>query len=187
MWAIKALRKSDVLLVIVYNCWTSTKMSNESPNRVIFVRDTLMQTELPSQPWHFIASDLSEVENRQYLLMTVRQCKYPLGDEVCCLRSYEDVQDVVWSSGRNCEWHWTRVQWTTVQEVNWFLGNQTCDELATVCAEQRIYRKKPCESSDIQLALYNLRPTPIETNLLCPGEILLGRPLVTLLQNHSEP
>ena len=36
-----------------------------------------MQTELPSQPWHFIASELSEVENLQYRLMTD-----PLGDEV---------------------------------------------------------------------------------------------------------
>ena len=37
----------------------------------------MMQTELPSQPWHFIASELSEVENLQYRLMTD-----PLGYEI---------------------------------------------------------------------------------------------------------
>ena len=43
------------------------------------------------------------------------------------------------------------------------------------------------KSSDMQLALLNIRATPVDANLPSPAEMLLGRPLPTLLPSHSEP
>ena len=41
------------------------------------------------------------------------------------------------------------------------------------------------QSSDMQLALLNIRATPVDAKL--PAEMLLGRPLATLLPSRSEP
>ena len=43
------------------------------------------------------------------------------------------------------------------------------------------------KSSDMQLALLNIRATPVDAKLPSPAEMLLGRPLATLLQSRSEP
>ena len=43
------------------------------------------------------------------------------------------------------------------------------------------------KSSDMQLALLNIRATPVDANLPSPAEMLLGRPLATLLPSSSEP
>ena len=39
----------------------------------------------------------------------------------------------------------------------------------------------------MQLALLNIRATPVDANLPSPAEMLLGRPLATLLPSRSEP
>ena len=43
------------------------------------------------------------------------------------------------------------------------------------------------KSSDMQLALLNIRATPVDAKLPSPTEMLLGRPLATLLPSRSEP
>ena len=43
------------------------------------------------------------------------------------------------------------------------------------------------KSSDVQLALLNIRATPVDAKLPPPAEMLLGRPLATLLPSRSEP
>ena len=43
------------------------------------------------------------------------------------------------------------------------------------------------KSSDMQLALLNIRATPIDAKLPSPAEMVLGRPLATLLPSRSEP
>ena len=43
------------------------------------------------------------------------------------------------------------------------------------------------KSSDMQLALLNIRATPVDANLPSPAEMLLGRPLATILPSRSEP
>ena len=40
---------------------------------------------------------------------------------------------------------------------------------------------------DIQLALLNIRATPIDGNLHSPGELLFGIPLTELVPHKSEP
>ena len=44
--------------------------------------------------------------------------------------------------------------------------------------------KKP---SDMQLALLNIRATPVDAKPPSPADMLLGRPLATLLTSRSEP
>ena len=43
------------------------------------------------------------------------------------------------------------------------------------------------KSSNMQLALLNIRATPVDPKLPSPAEILLGRPLATLLPSCTEP
>lgn len=50
-----------------------------------------------------------------------------------------------------------------------------------------IIKKAMKNGDDIQLVLLNLRATPVDQSLPSPGEMLLGRPLVTLLPSHGEP
>ena len=50
------------------------------------------------------------------------------------------------------------------------------------------YIKGPLKkSSDMQLALLNIRATPVDATLPSPAEVLLGRPFATLLPGRSEP
>ena len=41
----------------------------------------LISQKLPSRPWQFIMSDLFEIDNQQYLLITDRYSKYPFVDK----------------------------------------------------------------------------------------------------------
>ena len=43
------------------------------------------------------------------------------------------------------------------------------------------------KSSNMQLALLNIRATPVDPKLPSPAEMLLGRPLATLLPSRTEP
>jgi len=47
--------------------------------------------------------------------------------------------------------------------------------------------KKTVRKGDVHQALLNLRATPVDAKLPSPAEMLLGRPIATLLLSHSKP
>jgi len=109
-------------------------------------KEPLIPHKLPMRTWQFIVSDLFEIDNRQYLLITDRYSKYLLVDEICMPVTNQSVTDRLKSYyallGRPDDWQWTTVQWTVVQEICWFMRNQPCDKFLSLHTQQQSHRKK---------------------------------------------
>lgn len=50
-----------------------------------------------------------------------------------------------------------------------------------------IIKKTIQHKGDVQMALMQVRATPIDGDLPSPAELLLGRPITTLLPSHADP
>ncbi len=50
-----------------------------------------------------------------------------------------------------------------------------------------IIKKTIQHKGDVQVALLQVRATPIDSDLPSPAELLLGRPITTLLPSHADP
>ena len=98
----------------------------------------------------------------------------------------------VWPAGRNFHGQqYTRQSFKAFTET-WGITHVTSSPhyvRSNGLAERYVHYIKGTlkKSSDIQLALLNIRATPVDANLPSPADMFLGRPLATLLPSRSEP
>ena len=156
---------------------------------------------LPARPWQHIATDLFQIHDRHYLLTVDRYSKYPLVDEMpvhITSRSVADKLSQYWAMfGRPDQIltdngpQYTGQAFKTFTET-WRITHVTSSPhyaRSNGLAERYVRYIKATlkKSSDMQLALLNIRATPVDAKLPSPAEMLLGRPLATLLPSRSEP
>ena len=168
-------------------------------------REPLEPHDIPSRPWKLIASDLFEIDGRQYLLTVDRYSKYPVIDEMSTpvtskavaekIKSYTSLlgcpDEIMTDNGpqytgqafQDFTRSWGIKHVTSSPHYarsNGFIERHVRHIKSTI---------KKClrERSDIQLALLQIRATPIDNKLPSPAELLFGRPIATNLPSRGEP
>ena len=167
-------------------------------------KEPLITHEVPSKKWQFIATDLFYLKGKCYLLIVDRYTKFPLVDEMSEPVTSKKVTDKIkfycslfgkpteiMSDGGS---HYTGQAFQKFVE-NWSIRHvmssprypQSNGFIERYCGSIKNVIKKSLETgNDIDLALLNVRATPIDTRLPSPAELLLGTPLVTLLPSRGE-
>ena len=161
-------------------------------------REPLLLHRLPSRPWQHIATDLFQIHDRDYLLTVDRYSKCPLVDEMTVPITSRAVADKLSQYcsmfGRPDEIFTDNGPQYTGQSFKaftetWGITYMTSSPhyaRSNVPAERYVRYIKGTlkKSSDMQLALLNIRVTPVDANLPSPAEMLLGRLLATLLPSR---
>ena len=168
-------------------------------------KEPLIPHELPSRPLQFIASDLFEIDNKQYLLIADRYSKYPLVDVIRTPVTSQAVTDRLKAYcalfGRPDEIMTVNGPQYSGQPFKKFVDSWGINHVTSSphyarsngFIERSVRHIKPIikktirNREDVQLTLLNLRATPIDTGLPSPGEMMFGRPIATLLPQRSMP
>ena len=174
-------------------------------NQVINTKEPLMPHTLPTRPWQYIASDLFEINGKQYLLTVDRYTKYPLVDYMPNPVSSHAVTEKMKSYcaifGRPDEIMTDSGPQYSGKQFKEFTKNWgICHTMSSphyprsngfieihVRHVKPIIRKTTRNGEDVQLTLLNLRATPINTGLPSPAEMILGRPIPTMLPQRGMP
>ena len=164
-------------------------------------REPLLPHCLPARPWQCIATDLFQILDRHYLLTVDRYNKYPLVDDIAVPITSRSVADKL---SQYCSMfgrpdqistdngpQYTGQAFKTFTET-WGITHVTSYPhyaRSNGLAERYVRYIKGTlkKSSDMKLALLNTRATPVDAKLPSPAEMLMGRPLTTLLPSSSEP
>ena len=159
----------------------------------------------PTRPWQYIASDLFEINGKQYLLTVDRYSKYPLVDympnPVSSHAVIEKMKTYCAMFGRPDEIMTDGGQQYSGKQFKEFTKNWAiCHTMSSphyprsngfierhVRHIKPIIRKTIRNGEDIQLTLLNLRATPIDTGLPSPAEMIFGRPIPTMLPQRGMP
>ena len=174
-------------------------------NQVINTKEPLMPHTLPTRPWQYIASDLFEIDGKQYLLTVDRYTKYPLVDympnPVSSHAVTEKMKTYCAMFGRPDEIMTDGGPQYSGKQFKEFTKNWgICHTMSSphyprsngfierhVRHVKPIIRKTIRNGEDIQLTLLNLRATPIDTGLPSPAEMIFGRPIPTMLPQRGMP
>ena len=174
-------------------------------NQVINTKEPLMPHTLPTRPWQYIASDLFEINGKQYLLTVDRYTKYPLVDympnPVSSHAVTEKMKTYCAMFGRPDEIMTDGGPQYSGKQFKEFTKNWgICHTMSSphyprsngfierhVRHVKPIIRKTIRNGEDIQLTLLNLRATPIDTGLPSPAEMIFGRPIPTMLPQRGMP
>ncbi len=161
-------------------------------------KEPLIPHECPAKPWQHIASDLFEIKGQQYLLTVDRYTKYPLVEQMNFPVTSQRVADKIKSYcslfGRPERLTTDNGPQYTGQEFKksvetWGIDHHTTSPHYSrsngfierhVRHIKSVLKKTIQSGQDIQLALLNLRATPIDCKLPSPGELMFSRPLTTL-------
>ncbi|XP_014670832.1 PREDICTED: uncharacterized protein K02A2.6-like [Priapulus caudatus] len=168
-------------------------------------REPLVPHATPARPWQLIASDLFEINNQQYLIVADRYTKYPLVDVMPTPVSSQAVANKIKAYcalfGRPDELMTDNGPQYTGQAFTHFVKSWSIKHVTSSphypqsngFIERHIRHVKPIIKKtlecgeDLQMAFLNIRATPVDTDLPSPGELMFGRPLITLLPSHGEP
>ena len=174
-------------------------------NQVINTKEPLMPHTPPTRPWQYIASDLFEINGKQYLLTVDRYSKYPLVDympnPVSSHAVTEKMKTYCAMFGRPDEIMTDGGPQYSGKQFKEFTKNWgICHTMSSphyprsngfierhVRHVKPIIRKTIRNGEDIQLTLLNLRATPIDTGLPSPAEMIFGRPIPTMLPQRGMP
>lgn len=168
-------------------------------------KQTLKPHGRTSRPWQSIASDLFEINGRHYLLTVDRFSKYPLVNEMTTPVSSHTVTQKMQSYmslfGRPDEIltdNGPQYMGQTFQAFmkRWGITHVTSSPHYSksnglierhVRHIKGIVKKAQQNKSDLHMALLQVRATPIDSKLPSNAELLLGRPVTTLLPSRVEP
>ena len=167
-------------------------------------QEPMQAYEIPSRPWQYIGTDLFEIDGKHFLIIADKYSKFPLVDEVTANKTSKGVTDAV---SRYCaifgrpekifsdngpqysgkafqdfinQWGISHVTSSpTYSQSNGFIERQ-------IGHIKPLLEKTIRNNDDIQLTLMNIRATPISHRLKSPAELLLNRPITTLLPSHQE-
>ena len=149
---------------------------------------------LPARPWLHFATDQLQIHDRHYLLTVDRYSKYPMGDEMAAPITSRSVADklsqycsmfgqpnqILTDNGpqytgqafKTFTYTWGITQVTS--STQYARSNGLAERYV------RYIKGTLQKSSDMQLALLNIRVNPVDAKLPSPAEMLLGQPLATL-------
>lgn len=158
--------------------------------------------ELPSKPWQYIASDLFEIEGKQFLITADKYSKLPLVEEMAIPVTSNSVaqkikqqcalfgkpERIFTDNGPQytgqafksfiSEWGITHITSSpTYSQSNGFIERQ-------IGHIKPLLKKTIASKGDIQITLLNIRATPIDEKLKSPAELMFERPITTLLPSH---
>ena len=168
-------------------------------------REPLIPHAVPARPWQFSASDLFEIGTQHYLMVADRYTKYPFVDAMPSPVSSQAVANRLRSYcalfGRPDEIMTDNGPQYAGQQFRKFVESWGITHVTSSpnypqsngFIERHIRHVKPIikkvqETGEVlQMALLNLRATPVDTKLPSPGEMMFGRPLVTFVPSHGEP
>ncbi len=168
-------------------------------------KEPLIPHKTPTKPWQYLASDLFEIHGHRYLLTVDRYSKYPLVDEmpipVSSHAVAQKMQGHMSLFGRPDEIITDNGPQYTGQPFKKFIAD--CGIKHTTSSPhypksngfierhvrhiKSIIKKTIQHKGDVQVALLQVRATPIDSDLPSPAELLLGRPITTLLPSHADP
>ncbi len=165
-------------------------------------KEPLQPHEVPPAPWHKLGSDLFQIEDKHFLVVTDYFSKYPyvrripspvtsqaVTSEIKFLCSLFGKPDTIVSDNGPQYTGQPFKQFC----VDWGINHVTSSPRyprSNGLAERMVGTVKPIikkclsENQDIDKALLHLRATPVSTGIPSPGEMLCGRPLTTTLPSR---
>ena len=179
-------------------CTLCQELANCNKKEPLIPHDTQMA------PWKKLGTDLFEVDGEHFVLICDYFSKYPIVTPLHATTSEnvtEEIRKAVSLFGRPDEIvsdngpqyigkpfqdfvHKRGIQHTTSSprfpQSNGFIERQ-------VQTIKKIIKKCKKEKQSLQLAMLNLRATPVDSKLPSPAEMLMGRPITTLLPSRTSP
>ena len=179
-------------------CTLCQELANCNRNEPLIPHDT------PMAPWKKLGTDLFEVDREHFVLICDYFSKYPIVTLLHATTSEnvtEEIRKAVSLFGRPDEIvsdngpqyiakpfqdfvHKWGIQHTTSSprfpQSNGFIERQ-------VQTIKKIIKKCKKEKQSLHLAMLDLRATPVDSKLPSPAEMLMGRPITTLLPSRTSP
>ncbi|XP_064630897.1 uncharacterized protein K02A2.6-like [Lineus longissimus] len=165
-------------------------------------KEPLIPHEIAKGPWMKLASDLFEVNGRMYLVLADYFTKYPIVAEmpppVTCKKVTKEIRSACSFFGRPDEiisdngGHYTGAEMKTFCS-EWSITHTTSSPRypqsngfseAMVDLVKRTIKKCTKTGKSLDVAMMNLRATPIGPGLPSPAEMMFGRRLNTLIPSH---
>ena len=167
-------------------------------------KEPLIPHDTTTAPWKKLGTDLFEVDGEHFVLICDYFSKYPIVTPLYTTTSEnvtEEIRKAVSLFGRPDEIvsdngpqyigkplqdfvHKWGIQHTTSSPMfpqsNGFIERQ-------VQTIKKIIKKCKKEKQSLHLAMLNLRATPVDSKLPSPAEMLMGRPITTLLPSRTSP
>ena len=167
-------------------------------------KEPLIPHDTPMAPWKKLGTDLFEVDGEYFLLICDYFSKYPIVTPLHATTSEkvtEEIRKAVSLFGRPDEIvsdngaqyigkpfqefvHKRGIQHITssprLPQSNGFIERQ-------VQTIKKIIKKCKKEKQSLHLAMLDLRATPVDSKLPSPVEMLMGRPITTLLPSRTSP
>ena len=169
------------------------------------VKQPLIPHNIPDYPWQSIATDLFEIDGQAFLLTVDRYSKYPLVDHMPTPVSSQAITakikaycaqfgrpDVIISDNGPQYTGEAFKRFTREWNINHTTSSPRYLQSNGVIERQVKYlkpliRKAMKCKEDIQLALLNVRATPLDGNMHSPAELIIGRAITKLIPHRSEP
>ena len=183
---------------LVRSCTTCQELANAN------MKEPLIPHEVPTLPWKKLATDLFEIDGRNFLLICDYFSKYPLVAEMKTTSSAavaEKIEETMSLFGRPDiifsdngpqyqgkafklfieEWGIEHVTSSPrYPQSNGFIERQ-------VQTVKKIIKKCIQDGKNFHHALLDLRATPVDSKLPSPAEMLFGKPIATLLPSRMTP
>uniref|UniRef100_A0A8C7WXQ6 Gypsy retrotransposon integrase-like protein 1 n=1 Tax=Oryzias sinensis TaxID=183150 RepID=A0A8C7WXQ6_9TELE len=167
-------------------------------------KEPLQPHKVPTKPWQSLASDLFEVNGRHYLLTVDRYSKFPMVDEMHTTSSHavaQKIQAYVSLFGRPDEILTDNGTQYTGEAFKRFTKEWGVKHITSsphypksngfierhVRHIKSIVKKTLKYGGNLQMALLQIRATPIDSKLPSPAELIFGRPVTTLLPSRTDP
>jgi hypothetical protein len=166
-------------------------------------REPMIPYEIPSKPWQMIATDLFEIQGRQFLIISDKYSKFPLVDEIPQPTTSEAItkkfkqycamfgkpQHIYSDNGPQYSGKSFR-DFCQTWGIKHITSSPTHSRSNGYIERQIGYIKPLMEKcirngQDHNLMLLNIRATPISSTQKSPAELLLGTPITTLLPSRS--
>ena len=167
-------------------------------------KEPLIPHDTPMAPWKKLGTDLFEVDGEHFVLICDYFSKYPIVTPLHATTSEnvtDEIRKAVSLFGQPDEIvsdngpqyigkpfqdfvHKWGIQHTTSSprfpQSNGFIERQ-------VQTIKKIIKKCKKEKQSLHLAMLDLRATPVDSKLPSPAEMLMGRPITTLLPSSTSP
>ena len=178
------------------NCEPCQELQPQQP------RQPMIMHEKPLSPWTKVGTDLFEIGGRNYIIISDYFSRYPIIKLLSTTTSHSVVsatketfsmlgvpREIISDNGPQyqreynefCE-SWGILHTTSSPrhpQSNGFIERQ-------IRYIKPIIKKCLATGGDVDLALLNVRATPLDTTLPSPAELMFGRPISTTLPSRSE-
>ena len=166
--------------------------------------EPLLPHDIPNSPWRKLGTDLFEIEGRNFLLIADYFSKYPIVTQMRTTTSQaiaEEMEKVIAMFGRPDQIISDNGPQYQGQPFKVLMDKYGIEHITSsprypqsngfierqVQTVKKTIKKCDREGKDFQLAMLNLRATPVDSKLPSPAEMLFGHPIATLLPSRVAP